>query len=534
MNPQSRINVRWTVLLLAGVLLLGAGAGAAYLGLRSRMDSAPPSEAAMPMPDPAAASGATGAGDDPASSPLADVAVTLGKDAIERAGITVSAVTNGPASDGLRAPGVVEANAYKHVVVTPLVAGRITRVAAELGQPVKRGQTIVQIFSPELAEAQTRYVTATAELEAHEQELARTAKLVALGAASKQELERIHAEHTSRRAEVQSLASRLRLLGLSANTIESLATGKVVDATISVPAPIDGVVTERGANVGANVDQSTTLFTIVDLSTVWVVADLFEMDFARVRVGSVATVTTRAYPDLALRGRVSYIDPQVSAETRTAKARIEVPNTRHELRLGMYAEAAFQTEGASSTPAVTRTALQNVGDRTVVYLADTNRPGTFIEREVRVGHAAGDRVPVLTGLRSGDLVVTEGSFYLRAERERLGVRATAVEAPSATPAASPGASAESHAARAQEARVQVTDSGFEPARLLLKPGTPARIIFTRTSDKTCATAVVFPSLKIQRDLPLNKPVVIEFTLPRSGEIGFACGMNMLKGTIVVQ
>ena len=111
-----------------------------------------------------------------------------------------------------------------------------------------------------------------------------------------------------------------------------------VSATISIPAPIDGVVTERGANVGLNADQATKLFTVVDLSTVWVVANLYEKDFPRVRVGTEAAITTSARPDLTLRSRVSYIDPQVSADTRTAKVRIEVPNPRGELRLGMYAD----------------------------------------------------------------------------------------------------------------------------------------------------------------------------------------------------
>lgn len=530
MNPQSRVNVRWTVLLLAGVLLLGAGAGAAYLGLRSKMAAPLPTETAMRMPGPALASGAAHAAAGRANRPLADVSVTLGKEAIERAGITVSTVSTGLTSDGVRAPGVVEPNAYKQVVVTPLVAGRITRVATELGQRVTRGQTIAQIFSPELAEAQTRYVTARAELDAHEQELARTEKLVALGAASKQELERVEAEHTSRRADLQSVASRLRLLGLSAGAIEALGPGTAVEATTNVPAPITGVVTERDANVGANVDLSTRLFTIVDLSTVWVVADLFEKDFARVRIGSEATITTRAYPDLALGGRVSYIDPQVSADTRTAKVRIEVPNARHQLRFGMYAEAMFHTDGGASTPMVPRTALQTIGERTVVYLADPKQPGRFIEREVRIGTATGDSVPVLTGLQSGDLVVTEGSFYVRAELERLGLRPNA--APPAT--ASPGTPAAPQAGMAQEGRVQVTDSGFEPARLVLKAGAPARITFTRTSDKTCATEVVFPSLNIRRDLPLNTPVMIELTPTRSGEIAFACGMTMFKGAIVVE
>lgn len=419
MNSPSRINISWTAVIIGAVLLLGAGAGAAYLGLGSK--TARPA-ADMPMPAPGTMTPPSESASANRSGPLDDVAITLSADAVSRAGITVSAVTANTVADGLRAPGVVEPNTYRQIIVTPLVGGRITRVAAELGQQVKRGQLIAEIFSPELADAHTRYVTARAELEAHEQELARTEKLVALGAASKRELERIHAEHVSRRGDVQSIASRLRLLGLS-KTIESLGPGSAIDATTAVPAPLDGVVTQRNANVGANVDQSTQLFTIVDLSTVWVVAEVFEKDFNRVRVGSQATITTRAYPDLALRGRVSYIDPQLNAETRTAKVRIEVPNARNELRLGMYADALFQTADGASTPAIPRTAVQNVGDRTVVYLASPNEPGKFVEREVRLGAVAGDLVAVLTGVRSGDLVVTEGAFFLRAERERLGLRA---------------------------------------------------------------------------------------------------------------
>jgi RND family efflux transporter MFP subunit len=528
MNWNARGNVRWPVLVVAAVMLLAAGAGAAYLGLRSKARAQPAPEAHAGMIDagspsagPAAAPVAANA-----SGPLPDVVVTLPPEAVERAGITVTAVVDGSASGGLPAPGVVEPNAYKQVVVTPLVSGRITRVAAELGEQVKRGQTIAQIFSPELSEAQTRYVSARAELAAHEQELARTEKLVSIGAASKQELERIHAEHTARRAEVQSLASRLQLLGLSAKAIDSLSPGKPVDATTNVPAPIDGVITKRDANVGANVDQATQLFTVVDLSSVWVVADVYEKDFARVRVGSPATVTTAAYPGLVLKGRVSYIDPQVSAETRTAKVRVEVPNNRIELRLGMYVEVQLGGGDGPSRPVIPRTAVQNVGDRTVVYLVNPKEPGKFIEREVRLGAQAGDRVSVLAGVQTGDVVVGEGSFSLRAERERLGLRATAGH-----PA---GRDSMPTGMGMQEASVTVNDAGFDPQRLMLKAGIPARITFTRTSDKTCATAVVFPVLNMRRDLPLKQPVAIEFTPDKAGEIAFACGMNMLKGVAVVQ
>jgi plastocyanin domain-containing protein len=88
--------------------------------------------------------------------------------------------------------------------------------------------------------------------------------------------------------------------------------------------------------------------------------------------------------------------------------------------------------------------------------------------------------------------------------------------------------------KVQEVRVTVTETSFDPQRLTLRAGVPARVTFTRTSDKTCATAVVFPSLKIRRELPLSEPVTIEFTPDKAGEIAFACGMNMLRGTVVVE
>src|SRR5438093_9948630 len=119
----------------------------------------------------------------------------------------------------------------------------------------------------------------------HERELDRTTKLVGIGAASQQELERLHAEHAAKLAGVQSLRSRLVLLGMPAPAIDALAPGRDVEATTNIPAPIAGVITERGANVGLNVDTAMRLFTVVDLSTVWAVGALYEKDFSHVLVG---------------------------------------------------------------------------------------------------------------------------------------------------------------------------------------------------------------------------------------------------------
>jgi RND family efflux transporter MFP subunit len=281
---------------------------------------------------------------------------------------------------------------------------------------------MLQVFSPELAEAETKFLSAKAELEAHEQELARTTKLVAIGAASQQEMERLHAEHSAKLAGVQSLRSRLVLLGMPASAIDGLSPGQEMEATTDITAPITGVVTERAANQGLNVDTATKLFTVVDLSTVWVVGALYERDFSRVRVGGAASVTTTADPGRARQGRVSYIDPQLSADTRTAHVRVEVPNPRQELRLGMYADIEVAATANRQAVMVPRIAVQNISDHQVVYSANPNEPGTFTEREVRLGDASGEQVEVVSGLQPGDQVVSKGSFFIRAERERLGLR----------------------------------------------------------------------------------------------------------------
>ena len=534
MTGESRVTMHTGIAALIGLALMLTGAGVSYLATRNRPDGGADSASAIPgATAPRPSSGAEPSGADAgAAVPMPDVVVSLTRNAVDRAGIVVAPVSSGESATEIRLPGVVEPNAYRQVTVTPLVAGRVTRVAAELGARVRRGQALAQIYSPELAEVQTKYATARAMLDAHDRELQRTQKLVEIGAASRQELERIHAEHAAQTAGVQSARSQLELLGVPAATIDALGSGSDVNATTTVPAPIDGVVTERTANVGLNVDQRTALFTVVDLSTVWIIADVYEKDFSRVRVGSNATMTTTAYPGLSRRGRVRYIDPQVNPETRTAKIRVEVANPGSDLRLGMYTDVVVSGAPAAPVLVVPRSAVQIVGNRTVVYLASPNEPGKFTERGVRLGQLSGEQVEVASGVQPGDLVVTEGSFFLRAERERLGLRPAGATAAAGVSAPTPITGSAQD--KAHTAKIVVNEQGFEPSKVSLRAGTPARLTFIRTTEKTCATEVVFPSLTIKRALPLNQPVQIEFTPSKTTDIAFACGMNMLKGVVVVQ
>jgi RND family efflux transporter MFP subunit len=193
-----------------------------------------------------------------------------------------------------------------------------------------------------------------------------------------------------------------------------------------LPAPISGTVISRAVNSGEVVEANKEIMRVADLSTVWVVGQVYEKDLARIRKGSGASVTTDAYPSRVFRGRVTFVDPQLDTATRTAQVRVELVNPAQALKLGMYVNIGFGAVGLAeaTAPTVPTGAVQNVGGRSFVFLA-TNDPNTYVMRAVRLGAEAGGRRAVLEGLFVGDRVVNEGSFMLRAEWLKLHPEAAA-------------------------------------------------------------------------------------------------------------
>jgi cobalt-zinc-cadmium efflux system membrane fusion protein len=406
---------RFLVRGLLAIGLMAIGAVGATLVLRFG-NNTPAAPVTATPPSLATEAPATAA---PTAAESADeVEVVLSPEAVAQAGIKTAEVTVVEQGTSVQVPGTIMANAYREVKVFPIVGGIVTKLHAELGTAVKRGAPLATIFSAELAEAQTKYLSAKAMVEADHQKLERTEQLVEIGAASRQELEEVSAVHTSHATEAEAARQRLLLLGLTRKQVETLKSASQALATVVVPAPMDGVITERSANPGQVVAMGEALFVVTDLSEVWAVGDLYEQDFPHVRVGSDATLMTLAYPGLTLRGRVTYIDPRVDSQTRTAKVRVEVPNSEGRLRLGMYVTMAFSTSGGQRVMAVPRAAVQTIGGRQVVFVAVPDQEGTFVQRTVKLGPLAGELYTVLQGLEPGAVVVTEGSFFLRAESLR--------------------------------------------------------------------------------------------------------------------
>ena len=422
-TPRRRPRVwRWIFrgFLAALLVSLGVAAGMVWSERRAswlaatpgasgaRTDLAKRGDAILEPPGLQSRDDATTARDEP-------VEVSLTPEAMERAGIKTTPVRSEASASAITGPGTVTSNAYLDTKVNALVGGIVRRVDVELGQSVTRGQVLAVIFSNELADAQMKYLSMQAMFIADHQKLDRTQQLEAVGAASRQQLEEVTATHHAHETELAAARQRLLLLGLGPNQVGALRDASQVVSDVAVAAPSDGLVIARTVNAGQVVGAGQELFTVTDLRTVWVIGDLYEKDFASVRVGSEATIVVPAVPGEALHGRVTYIDPRVDPATRTAKVRVEVPNRGGALRLGMYVSVSFQVTSGERRTLVPKSAVQMLGDRAVVYVPAADGEQRFAERPVRLGPATGDLVQVLDGLKPGERVVTEGSFLLRAE-----------------------------------------------------------------------------------------------------------------------
>ncbi|MGD9631054.1 MAG: efflux RND transporter periplasmic adaptor subunit [Pyrinomonadaceae bacterium] len=267
----------------------------------------------------------------------------------------------------------------------------------------------------ELEQDTTKLRTAEAELEEARLRETRAQRLLPISpevrAASEEALNKLRTAET----ELAATRERLILYGMPSAKADSLRSASQVSAELFVPAPVSGTVTSRAVNAGEVVDAGKELLRITDLSTVWVIAQVFERDVTRLRVGSGASVTSDAFPDGIFRGQITYIDPQLDNATRTGKVRIELANPSQALKLGMYVNAAFGALGDAerTSPVIPAGAVQRIDDHDVVFVP-TDDQGVFALRSVRLGPKVDGRRVVQEGLAVGDRVVTKGSFLLRA------------------------------------------------------------------------------------------------------------------------
>lgn len=408
-NPKSTFWLRyrrWVIPITVATVALIVIAMAAWLLW--------PKQAGKPVPAPRSVSFE----ESPQTPTAGEQKLVLTPEQVGTAQLKIETIGERPSSEaaGQMTTGVVQANSYKETPVVSLVGGIVRSVGAELGQNVRRGQRVAVVFSNELAEAQSRYLAAVATLDEHHRHHLRTIKLVEIGAASRQDLEMATSQYREAESNLANLRQKLLLLGMTAQRIDSLNSTSQISSEVTVPSPSSGTVTSRAVNPGEVIEANKELMRVTDLSTVWVVGQVYEKDLATVRVGSGANITSDAYPGRVFRGRISYIDPKLDPATRTAQVRIELNNPGQILKIGMYVNVAFGALGIAekTTPVVPKSAVQTIGNQQYVFVA-TDKQNEFAMRPVRLGSESYGFYPVLEGPGTGERIVTEGSFLLRAE-----------------------------------------------------------------------------------------------------------------------
>lgn len=351
-------------------------------------------------------------------------------------GVRVDTVTRGPVRRAVRAVGYVDWNETSLAVVTTKVDGWIERLRVDqTGVQVHRGDPLFDLYSPQLFSAQEEYLSALHHVQPGDVAGVPRAKL------DSQEL-------------VRAARTRLEYFDVPAEQIEELARTGRVRKTVTIRAPFTGIVTEKHAVEGEMVKAGAALFRLADLSTVWVMAKVYEYDLPAVQVGQEAFMELTYLPGRTYRGRVTYVYPFLEPKTREVSVRMEFHNPGYDLKPGMYATVTLTSEVAADAVLVPDTAVIRTGTRAVAFVA--LGAGRFEPRELQLGTRSDDnRIQILSGLAAGEQVVVSGQFLLDSE-SRLREAALKLLPPSKVDGANPIASVTPGLAATAEAQAGAT------------------------------------------------------------------------------
>ena len=321
--------------------------------------------------------------------------VSLDPEAARRIGVTYATATVGPLSRTIATVGNVTFDETRLANVNPKVDGWVERLYVDFtGAPVRRGQPLLEIYSPMLIAAQEELLLAR-----------RLADQAASGGGER-------ATATAREL-LESARRRLRYWDIDDSAIREIEAAGEARRTIVLHSPASGVVVEKSVVEGARVMPGMDLYRIADLSRVWVEGEIFEKDLSLVEVGQRAHVTFEAYPGEVFPATVTYVYPTVSLEARTGRIRIELANPDLRLKPGMYAKLELTAEADRPALMIPRSAVHFTGERAIVFVR--GEAGALTPREITTGLTAGPDIEVLVGLAEGDVVVSSANFLIDAE-----------------------------------------------------------------------------------------------------------------------
>ncbi|MDE1900596.1 MAG: efflux RND transporter periplasmic adaptor subunit [Alphaproteobacteria bacterium] len=307
--------------------------------------------------------------------------VRLTAERIQQLGVRTAIVERRDLARTVHAVGTVQIDETRQTLVSPRFDGWIEKLYADAtGMQVKKGDPLFVFYSPELTHIEAEYPFSHA----------------------------LNGPHA-----MNGTIERLESLAVPPEEIARLQKEHTANYHMTLTAPADGTVIKKTAIEGMQFAPGTVLYSLVDLSNVWVIADVYEQDLAGIDVGQTAKITFTAFPGHSFEGKVGFVYPDINKETRTAKVRIDLPNPAGELRLDMYADVNIAGTPEKNVLTIPVSAVLNSGERKVV-LIDLG-DGRFRPQAVKTGMRAGDSVEILDGLKEGDRVVTTANFLIDSE-----------------------------------------------------------------------------------------------------------------------
>jgi cobalt-zinc-cadmium efflux system membrane fusion protein len=345
--------------------------------------------------------------------------VTLSPEQLKISGIEVQKVALGAATTLLTATAVIELNADKTSKVSSRVTGRISRLMVSQGDKVKTGQALAFMDTAELGQIWSEYQKTKSRRELASRNLQREETLFEKKVAPEKDVHKARQELSEAEADLTFLKERLRLLGTDVSAVESQkGNGGNGHPLIPVASLVGGVVIEKSVTQGEFVSPEKALFTVADLSALWVLIDIYEKDLPRVTKDTPVKLSVAAFPDRQFHGKVAYLADLVDEKTRTVRARVVVDNKTGALKPGMFAAVQLELKNGTTgkTMSIPEEAVFLDGSERYVFLQEED--GKFTKRRVSVGPASGEKIEVKAGLKEGDVVVTKGVFTLKSELKK--------------------------------------------------------------------------------------------------------------------
>jgi RND family efflux transporter MFP subunit len=294
----------------------------------------------------------------------------------------------------VRAVGRIEVDERRTFAIAPKFEGWVEKLFVNVtGQPVSKGQPLFEVYSPELISAQREYAIAATAVKA----------LKDAGEVPQADMKRL----------ADASLARLKNWDISDEQVRALAESGQAHRTLTFRSPVSGIVMEKKAVQGMRFMPGDSLYQVADLSTVWVIADVYEQDIALIRTGSKAKVTISAYPDQSFQGTVTYVYATLKPETRTIPVRLELANPRQLLKPAMFAQVELPVGAKAKVLTVPISAVIDSGTRRIVLLQRAE--GRFEPREVKLGSRTDTYVEVLDGVKDGEQVVVTANFLIDAE-----------------------------------------------------------------------------------------------------------------------